>query len=324
MTRARLGATRPVAVVLDPQPPDIWDYGLERELLGAAHVDLDAAAIGGTSSLGHADVVLVHEQMLDAAAIAQAPRCVGIVTYSVGTNQVDLDAAARAGIAVRNSPTWCTDEVSDHALALTLALFRRLDLLAAGVRDGDWDPFHYVGRLRRLRGSCLGIIGAGRIGRQVARKARAFGFRTVAHDPYLDRFPEPDLELVALDRLLADCDVVVLCAPLTPETERLIDARALGLMSPDAILVNVSRGRLVDEDALALALRTGVIGGAGLDVRASEPPDQPDPLAGAPNLILTPHVAGVSMGSFEDLHREAAITALALLREAGRLAGPAR
>jgi D-3-phosphoglycerate dehydrogenase len=299
----------------------IWDYAIERQLLEAAGAELVIDRARPRTAIVDADIVIVHEERLDAEAIGSAGRCVGIVATSVGTNQVDREAASAAGIAVRNCPTYCTDEVADHALALTLAVERRLADLADGVTRSDWDPFHYVERLRRLRGQTMGIVGAGRIGRQVAIRARAFGFRTIAHDPYVADAPD-DLPLVELDELLASSDVVVLTLPLTDRSERMIDARAIGLMHPTSVLINVSRGRLVDEAALAAALRAGTIGGAGLDVRVEEPPVR-DVLAGAPNLVLTPHVAGVSRASFDDLHREAATAAIELLRDAGRLGPPA-
>jgi D-3-phosphoglycerate dehydrogenase len=279
----------------------------------------------GEAAAADADVVVVTGvRRLDAAGIAGLRRAVGIVCYSIGMDQVDREAAAARGIPVRNIPGDCTDEVADHALLLLLAARRRLLPLAARAADGDWavldDPHHDA--IRRSRGTTLGIIGAGRIGRAVAARARAFGMRTIAADPYAE-VVDPDLPLLPLDEVLAAADALVLCASLTPETRGIIGARGLGLVRPGVVLVNVARGGLLDEADLAEALRDGRVAVAALDVRDPEPPvADRDPLiehVATGRLIVTPHVAASSREAVEDLHRMAAATIVELLAAGGRM-----
>jgi D-3-phosphoglycerate dehydrogenase len=171
-----------------------------------------------------------------------------------------------------------------------------------------------------LRGKTLGIVGAGRIGRGVARRARGFGLRTIAADPFVEPGTDPELEILPLPEVLAQADALVLCAALTSESRHLIDRAALALVRPGMVLVNVARGGLVDESALAAALAEGRVGAAALDVRDPEPPrPASDPLAGFDNVILTPHMAATSQEAVEDLHRMAAEISLELLRAGGRL-----
>src|SRR5439155_1008421 len=192
------------------------------------------------------------------------------------------------GIPVRNVPDYCTEEVSDHALALLLAAERRLTAFAELAASGQWDV---VGRpenesIRRLRGQTLGILGAGRIGSKVARKARAFGFRTIAFDPYISSTEDPEIELVPLPDLLGQADALVLCASLNDGSRGLLGWNEFAQLRPGVILVNVARGALIDEAALAEALGSGRVGLAALDVRSPEPPAKgADPLAGLPNVI---------------------------------------
>ena len=174
--------------------------------------------------------------------------------------------------------------------------------------------------IRRLRGQTLGILGAGRIGRAMAAKAQGFGFHTIAYDPFVTTTDAPGLKLVSLGTLIAESDAVVVCAKLDDASHNFVNAKFLAGMRQGAFLVNVSRGPLVDEDALAEALRGGHLGGAALDVRAKEPPALADPLQGLPNLLLTPHAAAASREAWEDLHRGAAMAALGLLTRAGRIA----
>jgi D-3-phosphoglycerate dehydrogenase len=239
-------------------------------------------------------------------------------------DRVDADAASRAGIAVRNVPGYCTDEVADHALALLLAAWRRVPQLAARTREGDWDVHDDADlrAIRRLRGKTLGLVGAGRIGRAVAARARAFGMTTIADDPYVAD-AGPDLAVVPLATLLERSDALVLCALLTAETRGLIGRDALARVRPGLVLVNVARGGLVDEAALAEAMRDGRVAAAALDVRDPEPPvPGRDPLAGLPGLLVTPHIAASSQEAVRDLHEMAAAISLDLLRGAGRLGEP--
>jgi D-3-phosphoglycerate dehydrogenase len=312
----------PLVVVFDPIPGD-WSFEPERSALGARGVDLVVpdGATAADKAIRNADVVVVTGiRHLDAERVASLRDPAGILCYSIGIDKVD-PSAARAGIPVRNVPDYCTDEVSDHALALLLAAGRRLvpigNLTAVEWKLSDRAP---LAPIRRLRGQTLGLVGAGRVGRLVARKARAFGFRTIAHDPFLGDAGDPDLELVSFDELLRRCDAIVLCAALTPASRGLIGRDALDRVKPGFLLVNVARGGLVDEAALAEALRDGRVGYAALDVRDPEPPDRAsDPLAGLPNVLQTPHIAATSREAAEDLHRLAAQYVLELLESAGRI-----
>jgi D-3-phosphoglycerate dehydrogenase len=320
--------TRPRVVVLDPIRGLDWDYGIEERLLEAAGADLvlppdDAAA---DEAIRDADVVVVTGiRRLDSERIASLRRAVGILCYSIGMDKVDAAAAASAGIAVRNVPGYCTDEVADHAMTLLLAAWRRLPQLAARAAIGDWavhdDPDHRA--IRRLRGSTLGVLGAGRIGRSVAARARAFGMATIAADPYVTA-AGPDLAVLPLASVLERADALVLCALLTDETRGIIGRDALARVRPGLVLVNVARGGLVDEAALGDAMRDGRVAAAALDVRDPEPPvSGRDLLAGLPGVLVTPHIAASSQEAVVDLHEMAAAISLDMLGAAGRLAAPA-
>jgi D-3-phosphoglycerate dehydrogenase len=310
-------------VVFDPIREPDWDYAIERSLLEAAGAELvlpeDEAA--ADAAIRDADVVVVTGiRRLDADHVAGLRRAVGILCYSIGMDKVDADAARAAGIPVRNVPDYCTDEVADHALTLLLAAWRRLPQLSARAAAGDWavhaDPDHRA--IRRLRGKILGVVGAGRIGRAVAARARAFGMTTLGVDPYVESAPE--LPIMPLEAVLERADALVLCAQLTDETRGLIGRDALARIRPGLIVVNVARGGLIDEAALAAAMRDGRVAAAALDVRDPEPPrGDADPLAGLPGLLVTPHIAASSQEAVRDLQEMAAGIVLELLRDGGRL-----
>jgi D-3-phosphoglycerate dehydrogenase len=313
---------QPRVVVLDPIPD--WSFEPERAALARFGVELVVPGSTGEAdeAIRDADVVVVTGvRRLEAGAIAGLRRAAGILCYSIGLDKVEAGAAAEAGIEVRNIPDYCTDEVSDHAIALLLASERRLQPITRAMGDG----WRFVERaalapIRRIRGQTLGILGAGRIGRMVARKARGLGFTTIAHDPVVAVTADPDLELVDLDGLLARSDALILCAALTPGSRRVIGREALANVRTGMILVNVARGGLIDERALAEALADGRVGYAALDVRDAEPPDPAnDPLSGLPNVLQTPHVAGTSREAIDDLHRIAAETIVEMLEAAGRI-----
>lgn len=247
---------------------------------------------------------------LDQEHLERLSACRAVVRYGVGLDNVDIAAAEGLGIAVGNVPEYGHEEISNHAIALLLALSRKLAAFDRSVRLGGADvpPPESVARLSRCT---LGLVGFGRIGRHVAGKARAFGLEVIAHDPYASA---SEVELVGLDELLRRADVVSLHVPLTPETRHMIDVTR---MKPGSLLINIGRGGLVDEDALAAALRSGHLAGAALDVTEIEPLPLSSPLLDAPNLILTPHVAWVSEVALEDLRRLTAEAALRLIGESG-------
>jgi D-3-phosphoglycerate dehydrogenase len=208
----------------------------------------------------------------------------------VGVDNIDVAAASERGVAVMNSPGGNTISASELTMALMLAVARRVTEADRSIREGRWERATLQGI--ELRGKTLGVIGAGRIGWEVAQRCRAFGMRVIVYDPYLalDRADELHPLLVSLDRLIESSDIITLHVPLNAETRGMIGTDALGRMKKGAFVINVSRGGVVDEDALALALTDGRIAGAGLDVYEHEPLSPDSPLLQAPNLVLTPHL----------------------------------
>ncbi len=253
------------------------------------------------------DAVLNCYAKMTARVIEKLNRCKVIARYGIGVDNVDLVAATRAGILVTNVPDYCVDEVSDHALALMLALARQIVAADRAVRAGAWDVVAHA-EIRRLRGQTLGLLGFGKIAVALSSKARALGLRVLAHDPYVDAglIAHQGVEAVDLDRLLAEADAVSIHVPLSSETRSLIGERELARMKPTAFLINTSRGGIVDEQALAKALKAGRIGGAALDVLSVERPPLDHPLRKLPNVILTPHLAFYSRESVIELQTKAA------------------
>ncbi len=233
-----------------------------------------------------ADAVLVTFAKLPARVIEGMSRCRIIARYGVGVDNIDVGAATRRGIAVTNVPDYCTDEVSDHALALLLTLTRKTVLLDRQVHQGGWD-FRLYRPIPRLRGAVLGLIGYGQISRKLAAKARALGMQVLVFDPYVEA--APGVDLMELEPLLASSDFVSIHCPLTPETRHLINAARLRLMKPTAMIVNTARGGIIDEEALAEALQEGRIAGAGLDVLETEPIRPDHPLLQIDRCLITPH-----------------------------------
>ena len=250
-----------------------------------------------------------------AEVIAQLKRCKILARGGVGVDNVDLKAATTKGIQVTYVPDYCVDEVSDHAMSLILYFARKLEGGLAEVKKGGWG----IAALRPiapLRGATLGVVGVGRIGAALAGKARAFGMRIIAHDPFAPEsvFEEIEAENAALEQIWAESDYVSLHAPLTSETRGMVNAEALERMKTAAVLINVARGELVDEEALAGALKKNAIRGAGLDVLEEEPPRPNHPLIRLPNCHVTPHSAWYSTAALEDMRRKAATDVLRVLR----------
>jgi D-3-phosphoglycerate dehydrogenase len=218
---------------------------------------------------------------------------------SVGIDRIDVEAATRAGVMVVNAPTGNTIAAAEHTMALMLALLRHVPTADASVRAGEWERSRYTGR--ELRGKVLGIIGLGKIGRAVARRAAGFEMRVVTHDPYLtaEQAAEHGAKLVGLAELLHRSDVITVHTPLNPQTRGMLSAAQLEATKPGAFILNVARGGIVDEAALAHGLRSAHLGGAAVDVYASEPMSPDNPLRDAPNLVLTPHL-GASTSEAQD------------------------
>lgn len=287
------------------------DLEQERTLLAGAGHELRFGSNAATAqevreAVADADGILNCYAPVPAEVIRELEHCVVIARYGIGIDTIDLDAATAKGIVVTNVPDYCIDEVSDHALALMLSLVRGVTRLDRHVRAGSWTP-NDARPLHRLRGRTLGLVGFGRIARALAAKASGFGYRIVTTDPFVpdDAVRAAGAEPMTLDDLLDGSDVVSIHAPLTPESRHLIGRAELDRMKSDAILVNTSRGPLVDLNALRAALEDGRLGGAGLDVLETEPPEADDPLLHRDDVIVTPHAAFYSEESLAELQRKA-------------------
>lgn len=261
----------------------------------------------------HAEGILLNRTVVNDSFLRTVPSCRVIVTYGVGHDHIDVDAARRRHVIVAHVPDYCTEEVADHTMALFLTLARGICRSDALVRAGAWG-LDGIGSLHRLRGRVMGLIGFGRIARAVASRAAAFGLDIFAYDPAFSSAAEPHSNvrlLPSLSELLSASDIVSLHLPLSARTQGLIDEKALRHLKPGAILINTSRGGLVELHALLEALNEGRLAGAGLDVFPEEPPDS-EHLA-HPNLVLTPHMAYYSMESQEELKISAARAVAAAL-----------
>ncbi|MDP9364869.1 MAG: D-glycerate dehydrogenase [Chloroflexota bacterium] len=254
---------------------------------------------------------------IDGAVLDREPQLKVVSNFAVGYDNVDVPAATARGVAVCNTPGVLTETTADFAWALLMAGARRVVEGADFVRAGrwkTWGPTLLLGR--DLTDATLGIVGFGRIGREVAKRARGFEMRVLAFDEHRDEAAARDLgaSYVPLDDLLRESDFVTLHVALTPETEQMIGARELGLMKPEAILVNAARGPVVDTDALVAALRDGTIGGAALDVTDPEPLPADHPLVGLPNALVVPHMASATVATRDRMATMAADNLLAVLR----------
>jgi len=239
---------------------------------------------------------------VSAQAIEAAPDLKIVARLGVGLDNIAVDAATARSVVVTNVPDYCVEEVSDHAIGFALAWTRGFVRFDREVHAGRWLPAD--ARLRRLASLTCGLIGYGRIGRATARKFAAFGCRVLAHDPFMPT-DAGGVEAVSLEALLAQSDIVVVHAPLTEDTRHLIDRERLSLVKPGSLLINVSRGAIVDTDAVVDALQRGQLSAAALDVIESEP-SVPPALLAQPGAMLTPHVAFSSDASLLELRRRAA------------------
>ncbi|MAY62347.1 MAG: dihydrofolate reductase [Rhizobiales bacterium] len=239
-----------------------------------------------------------------------------IIRYGVGVDNVDIDAAKRLGVHVCNVPDYGVEEVADHAAAMALTLARKLGRYDAGIRAGEWKIGAMVDHVRSLSQTTVGLIGFGRIARAFADRMTGFGAEIIAYDPYVsaEDGKAAGALMQPLDDVIAKADILSLHVPLTNETRHMVGEAQLARMRKGSILINVSRGGLVDEDALARALEEGHISGAGLDVFEIEPLPDSSPLRTAPNTIFTPHAAFFSEASVDRLQRLAAEEGLRALR----------
>jgi D-3-phosphoglycerate dehydrogenase len=259
------------------------------------------------AALPEYDALLVRSGVkADAEAIAAGKRLVVIGRAGVGVDNIDITAATEAGITVVNAPTGNTTAAAEHTLALLFALARRVPAADASMHAGDWNRSAFMGR--ELVDKTLGVIGLGKIGMAVADRARALGMHVVGSDPYVT--PEAarlhGIEPLSVADILKSADAITVHVPKTKDTANLISRAELASMKPDAFIINVARGGVVDEAALAEALAAGTIAGAAVDVYSSEPPPQDNPLRSAPNIILTPHLGASTAEALTRVAVEAA------------------
>lgn len=299
---------------------------LAEELLAKAGLTLVKAPIFTEEDLiqnaADADAVLVGGiEPYTARVIRSMKKCKIISRSGIGYNNIDAEEATRQGIPVAIVPDASVQEVSDHVMAFMLAFSRKLFPLAQAVRDGRWvagspDIIRRRGKIFRLSEQTLGIVGVGRIGTQVAQKARAFGMRVLGYDPYLtaEEMERRGARKVDWDFLLRESDYVSINAPLTSETRHMFNGEAFRRMKPSAILINTARGGIVDEKALYRAIVEGMIGGAGLDVTDPEPPARDNPMLKLDQVLITAHSAFYSETSVEELYRKSIEAILMALR----------
>jgi D-3-phosphoglycerate dehydrogenase / 2-oxoglutarate reductase len=284
---------------------------LEYEIAAAEEVGAEVRQVQAKSeaqvmeAARGADVLVVQFASITPRVIDLLAPGARIIRYGVGYDNVDVGHARERGVDVAYVPDYCTDEVAEHTTALLLALLRKLLPLHEGVRSGTWSAVSLAAPILPFSATTIGFVGLGRIGSTVLERLRPHGFRFLVFDPHLDAEHATRLgfQAVTFDELLREADAITLHAPLTKDTRHVIDAAALQRMKRTAFVVNTSRGELIDADALAAALREGVIAGAALDVFEREPLPEDAPLRDAPNLLLSPHAAWYSTHAIQRLQR---------------------
>jgi D-3-phosphoglycerate dehydrogenase len=301
MSRTLIAVTDSPFPSLDPAIAALKRVDPELRLAKSASAD-DILAVARD-----ADAVLVTYAKLPGELLKELKRCKAIGRFGLGVDNIDIPAAAQLGITVTYVPDYCLREVSDHAMALLLALARKIPFSNSLVQSGCWEVPAVV-PLRRLEGQVLGLVGFGNIPRALTPKAKAFGLTAITHDPFVsaDVVKAHGVENTTFEDLLGRSDFVSVHAPLLPATRGLINAAAFARMKKGAFLVNTARGPLVDETALVAALDSGHLGGAALDVVTVEPPARDSPLLGRDNVILTPHTAFYSVEALEELQTKCA------------------
>jgi D-3-phosphoglycerate dehydrogenase len=307
----------PIVAVTDFTFPSL---DVEARIFAPLDVDLLSGQCKTPESLiplvRDADAVLTQFAPVNAQVIAAMRKARVIVRYGIGVDNVDVEAARAGGIPVCNVPDYCIDEVADHTLAFILGLTRQVVAHTRWVQDGRWGLAVGLDSMRALRDMTVGIVGFGRIGREVASRLKPFKCRIQVHDPIV---PAHEIKLtgshpVSLDDLFADSDLVTLHCPSTPQTRGLISARALAGMKPGVLLVNLSRGDLIDSAALISSLESGHVSAAALDVFAPEPIPASHPILGRSNVILSPHIASTSPRAVRTLRESAAAIILKALQ----------
>lgn len=246
-------------------------------------------------------VMVDSSTQVSSAVISELKKCKLIVTISVGYNNIDLHAASEHGISASHVPGYCTEEVADHTLGLLIAVTRNIFVLKDSVHEGKWDE-NVGGRVPRLRGRTLGIVGLGRIGTAVALRAKALGLEVIAYDPYLPtgRDKSVGVKSVELDTLIRNSDIISIHCPLTNESQHIIGTREFQTAKDGVYVINTSRGGVIDDTALVEALRSGKVAGAGLDVLEHEPPNPDHPLLKMRQVLITPHAGFLSVEAATD------------------------
>lgn len=300
-------------VVTDPLPPSALDLLRQEQWVVDEQLAVPRPALEG--ALADADALIVRSAtQVDGDLIAAAPRLRAIARAGTGVDNIDLEAASARGIVVFNAPGANSISVAEHTCALMLALARSIPRADASLKAGRWEKADLTGI--ELRGKTLGLVGLGRVGREVALRARGFGMELLAHDPYIASHVAEELrvELVSLDELCARADFISLHVPSTPATRRLFDADRFARVKPGARFINTARGDLVDGTALLAALESGRVAGAALDVFDTEPP-QDRRLLAHPQVIATPHIAASTAEAQELVGLETARSLRDFLRD---------
>ena len=251
-----------------------------------------------------ADGLINQYALLTRNVLDKLPKCKVIARYGVGVDSIDLNAATDLGIIVANVPDYCIDEVSDHAIAMILSLARKTSFFNQRAKSGEWD-FRLGIPIHRIRGKTLGLIGCGKIGLEVARKIAGFGVRVISFDPYVEKAPE-GIELTDFNTVLKKSDFISIHCPLNQSTHHLLGEDEFKKMEKKPLLINTSRGPIINEKALIQALEEGHLSGAGLDVLEREPPDSGNPMLKMENVILSPHAGFYSEESISELKRRTA------------------
>jgi D-3-phosphoglycerate dehydrogenase len=254
--------------------------------------------------------ILTNWAMVSAKAIGSSPDLKIVARLGVGLDNIAVEEATRRGMWVTNVPDYCFEEVADHSVGMLLSFTRGIMHFDREIRAGRWQPA--TARLRRLKTMTVGIVGFGRIGRSTAQKLKGFGAHVLAYTRSPTKEEHVD-QFLPLDDLLRQSDAVIVHIPLTPETKHLINRQRLALMKKGAVLINVSRGAVIDTQALIESLQSGHLGGAALDVLENEP-NVPEPLLALPNVLLTPHIAFTSDASLRELRQWASEDVVRVLR----------
>jgi D-3-phosphoglycerate dehydrogenase / 2-oxoglutarate reductase len=261
------------------------------------------------------DAVIVQWAPVKSKAISLMANVKIISRIGIGMDMIDLESAAKAGIPVRNVPHYCTEEVATHAVSLGLALWRKLPQLDAEMRSGTWAAALHANSIKQISKSTIGLVGTGRIGSLVGKYFSGFGSKVIAYDPYAKGH---GFESVDLATIAAESDLISLHCPLTSENKHMINDGFLSSTAKKPILVNTSRGGLIDPAAVDRALRSGLLAGAGIDVYEVEPLPMDDILRASPNTLLTPHSSWCSIQALPELRKEAVMNVINFYKEASK------